>query len=143
VCVCVCVCTCTIVLQNNSSGIDAYHQLQGEILSLVLNRESSSCECEESVMCFMCGLLCTMSSEQLLSIRKKLCRCTSIERASCSESNHNTFWLLQATRKNQQFGFQWGQRICSITKEKLDAALSDALQLKLEVLWGLWMNRQW
>jgi hypothetical protein len=37
--VCVCVrALFTIVLENNSSSIDAYHQLQGENLSLVLNR---------------------------------------------------------------------------------------------------------
>jgi hypothetical protein len=48
----VCVCARTIVLENNSSSIVAYHQLQGGILSLVSNRESSSCEFEESVMCF-------------------------------------------------------------------------------------------
>ncbi len=71
-----CVCTLTIVLENNSSSIDAYHQLQGEILSLVSNRESSSCECEESVMCFMCELLCTMFNVQWH------CRC-----APCPMSN--------------------------------------------------------
>lgn len=70
------VCTLTIVLENNSSGIDAYDQLQGEILSLVSNRESSSRLCEESVMCFMCGLLCTMSNVQWH------CRC-----APCPMSN--------------------------------------------------------
>lgn len=51
--------------------------------------------------------------------------------ASSNQKEHLAIWL------------SVGQRICSITKEKLDAALSDTMQLKLEVLWGLWMNRQW
>jgi hypothetical protein len=46
--------------------------------------------------------------------------------ASSNQKEHLAIW------------FSVGQRICSITKEKLDA-----LQLKLEVLWGLWKNRQW
>lgn len=46
--------------------------------------------------------------------------------ASSNQKEHLSIWLSA------------GQRICSITKEKLDA-----LQLKLEVLWGLWKNRQW
>jgi hypothetical protein len=94
-------------------------------------------------MCFMCGLLCTMSNSNSYLSKKN---CVGAHPLNVPLVVRASIYILAASSNQKEHLAIWssvGQRICSITKEKLDAALSDALQLKLEVLWGLWKNRQW